>query len=216
MRENYTHIIFVMDRSGSMQTIWNDAVGAYNSMIQRQKEEPGEATFTLVAFENDYTEVLHDMPIKDVPELDTTMVFPRGGTSLLDAIGRTIRTASERWEATREENKPSRVLVVIMTDGQENSSSQFNRAQVSETISGITNRDNNRAQWEVIFLGANMDAIGEAMNFGLSPTRSANFTASATGVSGALLYASNTMSMYRSKGIVEDMPDSIEPTDKGV
>lgn len=209
MRENYTHIIFVMDRSGSMQSIWNDAVGSYNSMIQRQKDEPGDATFTLIAFDNEYTEVIHDVAMRDVPELDKTVVFPRGGTSLLDAIGRTLRTASERWEATREENKPSRILVSIMTDGQENSSREFNRAQVSETIAGLTNRENNRAQWDVIFLGANMDAIGEAMDFGLAANRVANFAATNAGVSGAFTYTSNLMANYRSTGTVEDLPDNV-------
>jgi len=134
MKENLTEMVFILDRSGSMSNLTKDTIGGFNTMIENQKKEDGDAVLTTVLFDDMY-ELLHDgVNIQDVKELTNKEYYARGMTALLDAIGKTINTVGERLSKTKEENRPSKIIFVITTDGQENSSKEFTQKQIKEMI----------------------------------------------------------------------------------
>jgi Mg-chelatase subunit ChlD len=169
MRKDFTDITLVVDRSGSMEAIRQDAMGGVNRFILDQAEKPGEAVLTLVQFDTEYEFVHRAKPIKDVPEYVLT---PRGGTALLDAVGRAINETGERLAAMPEANRPGLVVFVVMTDGEENSSKEFSKSQIKEKIS----HQQNNYGWQFVFLGANQDAFAEAGAMGMQAQAAANFT----------------------------------------
>ena len=146
MRSDLTDITLVVDRSGSMEKIREDAEGGVNTFIQEQAKHPGEALLTLVQFDTEYEFVHRGMPIKQVPPY--TLV-PRGNTALLDAVGRAINETGERLAKMAEEDRPGLVVFVITTDGLENSSKEFSKAQIKELIE----RQQSAYKWQFIFLG---------------------------------------------------------------
>lgn len=160
MRSNLTDITVVMDRSGSMQACRSDAEGGLNRFIEDQKKQPGEALFTLVQFDTEYEFVHNGVPIQSVPHCS---LVPRGSTALLDAIGRAIIETGERLAKMPEPERPGLVILVILTDGQENSSREFSKAQVQEMIQ----HQQDVYKWQFVYLGANQDAFAEAANLGI-------------------------------------------------
>jgi len=125
MKNNLTEIVFILDRSGSMCSLVNDTIGGFNSFIEDQKQEDGEALLTTILFDDQY-EILHNgVNIKTVKPMTTKEYSARGMTALLDAIGKTINTVGDRFNKLDEDNKPSKVIFVITTDGQENQSKEF-------------------------------------------------------------------------------------------
>lgn len=168
-------IAVVLDRSGSMQSIRDATIEGFNEFLQGQKAAPGEATLTLVQFDDHY-EVDHDAaPLAEVSPLNTKTYVPRGSTALLDAIGRTINTLGERLAAMSEHDRPARVLFAIITDGQENASREFTRAKVFEMIT----HQREKYAWEFMFLAANQDAIASGRDMGIDPAFAADFNANA-------------------------------------
>ena len=176
MKQGLTEIAFILDRSGSMHHLVDDTIGGFNSVIQEQREGLGEVYVTTVLF-SDNSKILHDhINIKDVPLLTTNEYRVAGCTALLDAIGTTIDNIGIRLAETPEENRPSKVMVFITTDGQENASREYTKARIKEMIEHQTNVYN----WTFVFLGANMDAVAEGRDMGI--THSATYTASSRGV----------------------------------
>lgn len=171
-----THIGFIMDRSGSMGAMAIEASNAFNTFIEDQQQVEGEATLTLVQFDNKY-EVVHDfIDINDVP---TYQLVPRGATALLDAIGITINTIGERLAALPEEERPEKVLIAIMTDGYENASQEF----TGDKIRSMIERQENEYSWTFMYLGANQDSFAVAQSFGVSVGNTKNFVNAADGMS---------------------------------
>jgi hypothetical protein len=168
MKSDLTDITLVMDRSGSMVAIREDAEGGVNSFIKEQARTPGEAVLTLVQFDTEYEFVHKGIPIQQASEYK---LVPRGMTALLDAIGRAINETGARLEKMEERDRPGLVIFVVMTDGQENSSREFTRAQIREMIE----RQQSRFQWHFTFLGANQDAFTEAGGMGIHAAGIANF-----------------------------------------
>lgn len=163
MNKKLTEIIFVLDRSGSMSWLTNETIGGFNSFIERQKKESGDALLTTVLFDNEY-EVLHDrINIKDIKPLDDKQYYARGSTALLDAIGKTISVVGNKMSLMEEKDKPSNVLFVITTDGYENSSKEFTEKTIREMVDEKKNKNN----WNFIFFGANIDAIKVAGTFNI-------------------------------------------------
>lgn len=170
MRTDLTDITLVVDRSGSMSTVREDAEGGVNSFIEGQAKEPGEALLTLVQFDTDYEFVHKGVPIGNVPKYE---LQPRGMTALLDAVGRAINETGERLAAMNEPDRPGLVIFVVMTDGFENSSREFTKGQLKEMIE----RQQRVYNWKFTFLGANQDAFSEARGIGIGPEGAANYTA---------------------------------------
>lgn len=164
MKDHLTEIVFILDRSGSMMNLTADTIGGYNSMIEKQKQEPGEAKITTVLFDDNY-DVLYDaVDIQNVEPMTNAQYYARGCTALLDAIGKTINSVGARLNNTPEEERPSKVIVVITTDGYENSSHEFTRSKIKEMIEHQTTK----YSWQFMFLGADIDAVVEAESIGIS------------------------------------------------
>jgi len=199
MKENLTEMVFILDRSGSMSNLTKDTIGGFNTMIENQKKEDGEAVLTTVLFDDMY-ELLHDgVNIQDVKELTNKEYYARGMTALLDAIGKTINTVGERLNKTKEEDRPSKIIFVITTDGQENSSKEFTQKQIKEMIEHQTNTYN----WQFMFLGANIDTVSTAQSFGISGQFASNYTANSRGTDALYTTLSKSVSSYRSVGVVD-------------
>jgi uncharacterized protein YegL len=168
MKANLTDITLVVDRSGSMAQVKEDAEGGVNTFISEQGKEPDEALLTLVQFDTEYEFLHKGMPIQQVPKYE---LIPRGTTALLDAVGKAINETGERLAKIDEGDRPGLVIFVVMTDGQENSSKEFTKAQLKKMIE----KQQNEFNWHFTFLGANQDAFAEAGGMGIHTDGVANY-----------------------------------------
>ena len=173
---NITEIVFILDRSGSMGGLESDTIGGFNAMLKKQKQEDGKAFVTTVLFDHECF-TLHDrLPIEQVPEMTSKDYTVRGCTALLDAIGSTIEHIQSIHRYARKEDVPARTMFVITTDGMENASKRFSGSSVKKLI----NRQKKKG-WEFLFIGANIDAIATARDFGIESDRAVNYHADAQG-----------------------------------
>lgn len=203
--KDLTYIAMLLDRSGSMLTIKNDTIGGFNNFITEQKKAGDNCLFTLTQFDTGGIDVVHESkPIKEVPDLTAETYQPRGGTPLLDALAKTIRSTGEALKAIPESERPDKVVFVIITDGQENSSREFNKNQVREMIE----HQENVYKWNFIYLGANQDAFSEAGAVGITAAGAANF--SPQNVNVAYANASANVARYRGSGLKSDLSWSAE------
>ncbi len=168
-----TEITLILDRSGSMQTIADDAIGGFNAFLAAQRREPGSDTtrLTLVLFDDQYEVPYKSIPLPEVPDLTTATFLPRGSTALLDAIGRTLAKMTRSFAARPDETKPGKVIIAILTDGHENASHEYTKLHIADLIS------EKRAQgWEFIFLAADQDAIATAATLRIPAEDAVNFS----------------------------------------
>jgi len=166
-----TEIVFILDRSGSMAGLESDTIGGYNSMLARQREEPGEAVVTTVLFDDKY-ELLHDRAdIRAIRPITEREYYVRGCTALLDAIGKTINKIDSAQKNILPEFRADKVLFIITTDGLENASREYSYASVSSLIE----RAKKEYGWEFLFLGANIDAAAEGGRLGISPEHTVRY-----------------------------------------
>ena len=166
-----TELVFSLDRSGSMSGLEKDTVGGFNSMLKKQRKEPGDAVVSTVLFDNE-TEVIHDrVSIADVLDLTDREYFVRGCTALLDAVGGAIHHIGNIHKYARKEDVPEKTLFIITTDGMENASHHYTYNKVRRMIE----RQKKRYGWEFLFLGANIDAAAEARRFGIDESMAANY-----------------------------------------
>ena len=171
MKKNLTELVFILDRSGSMQGLEGDTIGGFNAMIEKQKKEPGEAFVSTVLFD-DRPEVLHDrVKVREVRPITDKEYNVRGCTALLDAIGGAIHHIGNIHKYARPEDVPEHTLFVITTDGMENASRRYSARQVKEMIQHQKEKYN----WEFLFLGANIDAVETAGHLGIDPDRAVNY-----------------------------------------
>ena len=166
-----TELVFILDRSGSMAGLEKDTIGGFNSMLEKQRKEPGDAVVSTVLFDNEI-EVIHDrVTIADVPNLTDKEYFVRGCTALLDAVGGAIHHIGNVHKYARREDVPEKTLFIITTDGMENASQRYTYDKVRYMIE----RQKERYGWEFLFLGANIDAAAEARRFGIDEAMAANY-----------------------------------------
>ena len=196
MNQNLTEMVFILDRSGSMSHLQNETIGGFNSMIEKQKKEPGEAFVTTVLFDGQY-ELLHDhVNIQDVKPITDREYYARGMTALLDAVGRTINSVGERLSKTPEEERPGHVIFVITTDGAENASREFTKVKVKEMVE----HQQDKYSWAFMFLGANIDAVAEAASLGINTDFAKNYTASSVGTNTLYSAMADTIGCMRNVG----------------
>jgi uncharacterized protein YegL len=187
-----THIICILDRSGSMSSIMSDSIGGFNDFLKKQKELPDKATITVALFDDRY-EVLYDcVDIKEAHKLTPIVWFPRGTTALYDAVGKTIN--NERINLAKlGDEKPSKVLVCVVTDGEENASKEYSLDNIKKLI-----KDCEKEDWNFLYLAANQDAFSVGKSFGISGGNTFTYTASSTGVMNMSNVMNDASIMYRS------------------
>ncbi len=181
-KNDATELVFILDRSGSMAGLEKDTIGGFNSMIGNQKKQDGACFVTTVLFDHEIS-VLHDrVPLKNVPLMTDSDYCVRGCTALIDAIGSTVKRIESIHRYARREDVPAHTMFVITTDGLENASREYSADKVKKMI-----EEKKKDGWEFLFIGANIDAVGTARDFGISADRAVNYHADQKGTE--VLYA---------------------------
>lgn len=177
MKAGLTEIVFILDKSGSMSGLEKDTIGGYNSFIEKQKKVEGEALVSTVLF-SDQNEVIHDrVPISKIEPMNDAQYSVGGCTALLDAIGGAIHHIGNVHKYAREEDVPEKTIFVITTDGEENSSRNYDYRRIKQMVE----RQQEKYKWEFLFLGANIDAIGEAGKLGICSDRAVRYECDGVG-----------------------------------
>lgn len=197
MNANKTSIGVIIDRSGSMSGLVLDTIGGFNTFLADQKALSGEADLTLVLFDNEYI-VLHDgIKLADVPDLDRTTYVPRGGTALRDAIGRTVNVMRAKHDAMPEDERPGKVILLIITDGEENSSKEYSADQIHKMLGDVqTNRG-----WDVTYFGANQNTQVVAQTMNIAAMSSVDYESTSLGTRSAYQDMSERVTRSRTGGI---------------
>jgi hypothetical protein len=169
-------LLLVWDRSGSMAPIQADAIGAFNTYVQQQKDIKGNTTLSFFMFDTEYETVYDAVDVNTVTELTAEVYYARGMTALLDAVGKTINTYKNTG------NKDEKTTLVIMTDGQENASREFTAVQIKQLVTEVQEKNG----WEVLFLGANIDSFGVGSSLGIASRTTTNFDFGSKGMSDAV------------------------------
>ena len=204
---NITELVFILDRSGSMSGLESDTIGGFNSMIEKQKKEEGEAWVSTVLFDHESV-VLHDrVKLADVPRMTSRDYSVRGSTALLDAIGGAIHHIGNIHKYARPEDVPAHTLFVITTDGMENASRRYD----SDQVKAMVQRQKDKYGWEFLFLGANIDAVETARHFGIDEDRAVTYRSDAAGTALNYEAVSDAVSSVRScRKLSRDWKASIE------
>ena len=177
MKKGLTELVFILDRSGSMEGLERDTIGGFNGMIGKQKKEVGEANVTTVLFD-DQIEIIHDrFPIDIVKSLTDDDYFVRGSTALLDAVGSSVKKMENIQKRLPADMQAENIIFVITTDGQENASQEYSVNMVKKMIEA-----NQEKGWQFLFLGANMDAVTEAEKMGIRKTHAVNYRPTSKGI----------------------------------
>jgi uncharacterized protein YegL len=181
MKKDSCELVFILDKSGSMSGLESDTIGGFNANLKAHKELGGDVRVTTVLF-NDQYELLHDRIYIQAVAPMTEKEYQVGGmTALIDAVGETVRKLRKVQKQTAEEFRAEKVIFVIITDGQENSSREYRYADIKKLIE----HQQKKYGWEFLFLGANIDAFDEADKLGIVADHAANFVANPAGVGAA-------------------------------
>lgn len=193
MTNEKVELVFILDKSGSMAGLESDTIGGFNALLDKQKKEQGDAKVTTVLFNHQY-ELLHDrLPINGIAPITDQDYEVGGTTALLDAIGSTIQKIGNVQKRTNEAERAGRVMFVITTDGMENASCEYNYAKIKSMIE----RQKTDFNWEFIFLGANIDAVSTAKNFGIGKDFAVNYHADEKGTQLNYNVLNETISSFR-------------------
>ena len=165
---NYTDIVMLLDRSGSMRSLRDDMIGGFDEFIRTQRDEPGRCTVSLFQFDTHFDTVYQGLSVHDVPSL---VLEPRGSTALLDAIGRVVHDTGARLAALPEAERPGTVIVGIITDGHENASHRYSNRDIREML----DHQERMYDWTFLYLGANQDAIEVGRSLGVAAERSLTY-----------------------------------------
>lgn len=184
---NHTEIVCVIDESGSMASLTQQTIDGFNKFVEEQRQAPGTANLTLITFNNGWKTPIKRQSITTVPKLDRNLYSPNGGTALLDALGHAIDNVGRVLM-----QQGTDVVFVVITDGYENSSTDYRPAQVKEMIEG-----REKDGWKFIYLGANQDAFTTAASMGMSAATAMNYAANAVGAASTYGYASETVATLR-------------------
>ena len=207
MKKNLTEMVFILDKSGSMQGLEKDTIGGFNSMIERQKMQEGEALVSTVLFSND-SRVIHDrVDIRRIEPLTDQQYYVGGCTALIDAIGGAIHHIGNVHKYAREEDVPEHTVFIITTDGMENASRRYTYDEVRRMIE----RQRETYGWEFLFLGATMDAISAARQFGIREDRAVRYECDAKGTQLNFDVVSKTIGHFRAGApMASDWKEEIE------
>jgi uncharacterized protein YegL len=199
MNSNLTEILVVIDKSGSMSHLRGDTIKGFNKFLHEQQEAPGEANMTIVLFDTKTKVLVNGKDIKDVRDLTDESYFPDGGTALYDAVGMSMAKVGERLAKLPEEKRPGRVLVAVLTDGEENSSKEYSLQAVTSAIK----HQEEKYPWTFMFLAAGMGAFGEAQKMGFSKGATVAFANNAGNTAAAYGTVSAMAMSYRTTDMSE-------------
>ena len=191
MKQDYTDVTVVLDRSGSMASIKQDMEGGFAGFVEKQRTLPGQCLVSMVHFDGTATEVMY--VAKPISEVGALGLEPRGNTPLLDATAFAINITGERLAALAEADRPANVLMLIVTDGQENAS----RHTTAAALKAMIEHQTSAYQWDFIYLGANVDAFAEGARMGIPAERAAAYEADGDGVRETWNVLSPKFAMYR-------------------
>ena len=176
-RNDLTELVFILDRSGSMEGLESDTIGGFNGLIDKQKKVDGKAFVTTVLFDNQQKTVHDRVDLAEVAPMTEKEYYVGGSTALLDAVGDTVTHIEKIHKYVRPEDVPAHTMVVITTDGMENSSHRWRAADVKKLV-----EKKKEGGWEFLFLGANIDAVSEAARFGIDADRAVRYCNDSVGV----------------------------------
>ncbi len=176
MKKGLTELVFIVDRSGSMAGLEDDTVGGINAVLARNRAAEGEAIVSIVLFDNEAEVLIDRAPLAEVSDLTRKDYWVRGCTALLDSLGGSIRHIGRVQGYLPEECRAEHVIFVVTTDGMENASRRYSYDEVKRMVEARTEEG-----WEFMFLGANIDAVGEAARIGISPDRATEYVSDGIG-----------------------------------
>ena len=177
IKNGITELVFILDRSGSMAGLESDTIGGFNAMIEKQKKQDGKCYVSTVLFDN-VSEVLHDrVNLFDIKPMTDKEYTVRGCTALIDALGGAIHHIGNIHKYARNEDVPEHTVFVITTDGMENASRKYGSAEVKAMIE----RQKEKYGWEFLFIGANIDAVETAAQYGIDKDRAVNYVPDSAG-----------------------------------
>lgn len=188
--QNYTHLCLIVDRSGSMFTIAQDMDGSIHSLIEDQAVLPGRLVIDMVTFDTEVETPYIDAEPQDIKG---TIIRPRGGTALNDAVGKSVVRLGEKFSRMPEDQRPGTVVVVVVTDGQENSSREFTKEQVKSLVT----RQIEVYKWTFIYLAANVDAFATGGDYGFAKGSTIAYSATAGGTTASMGSASRGVTASR-------------------
>lgn len=192
-KPNYTDITIILDRSASMTKVWSETIDGVHAFIKDQRAIPGEATISLAVFNHDIERVISADDIRNNIVIDHLKVYPRGTTNLYNAIGTIINETGNRLRAMYEHDRPSKVIVLIVTDGEHNQNFGISKERVREMIGVQSNQYN----WQFAFIGANQDAVLSGADIGISADKSLTYDHSNAGTKMMFAAVSNNTGLYR-------------------
>lgn len=193
-------IICILDRSGSMHALVEDTIGGYNSFIEKQKKESGKAEVTTILFDDKYEKITDSKDLQQIEKLTSADYYARGNTALLDALGKTIMEIAGKMEKENICPEKRRVLIMIMTDGKENASTEYNKATIKKLVEETTKNYG----WNYIFMGANIDSMAEASSIGIRRDYAVNYSHDEEGVAESFGMMNKAASSMRKKGNVSE------------
>lgn len=201
--KDFTDITFLLDRSGSMANVYHDVLGGYATFVKKQQEAGDNAAMTLIEFDHLYTPIYTAIPIKDI---SPNLAFaPDGMTALLDAIGRSIVDTGKRLASMAPENRPDKVIFIVMTDGEDNSSREYTIEKVREMV----DHQKSVYNWTFVFMGANMDAFLTGGNMAFAAASTATYATNNGGTgrafAAAATYTTNLRASINNNDTLDDI-----------
>lgn len=200
---NTTEIICVLDRSGSISSIQAAAIEGFNDFLKEQQEEEGDAFISVHIFDNEFETLQERVNVKDAQQLTEANYVPRGMTALYDAVCKTINEVNGAHALLSEEEKPGKVLFIILTDGLENASREYTSENLKQLVQKQTDKG-----WVFVYLAANQDAMETARSMNISTSNAVNFSASAGSSKAAYSSLSNKTKMFRSMSVADSVQAS--------
>jgi uncharacterized protein YegL len=181
-------IVCILDRSGSMHAMKEEAIGGFNDFLEKQQELPGKARLTVCLFDHEYELLYNGLDLKKAKPIDDTTYVPRGTTALRDAIGRTVDTVRARIKKTRKDRRPDKVILSILTDGRENASKDYAPNVIKEMLETCQKEED----WDIFYLAANQDAIAVGHGYGITPNCSYNYSSAVKGSTRGIISTMNS------------------------
>lgn len=196
MKKDYEHVSVLLDRSGSMNSIKNDVIGGFNNFIEEQKKVPGEMSVTLLSFatHGDSTVMYDTVKLNEIKQLTVESYHPAGQTALNDSFVKLIELTGKKLEGLQDDQKPDKVLIVCITDGEENDSKEH----TTDTLKEIIKHQTEKYNWQFMYIGANQDSFAEAQKRGIK--HSSAFAATSVGTKSMYKDLSDANTRYRGGG----------------